>query len=68
MCVCVCVCVCTYVYIFTGSSVTIGDMETLGSKWCSLDWSFVEKTGDEGTSQACVRGSLLFLSRSISKS
>ena len=31
--------------------MSIADIETLGSKWCSLDWSFVEKTGDEGTSQ-----------------
>jgi hypothetical protein len=67
VCVCVCVCVCAHtalthithspthmcihVYICTGSSVSIADLETLGSKWCSLDWSFVEKTGDEGTSQ-----------------
>jgi hypothetical protein len=79
LCVCVCACVRVYVCAHTlythtlhthtpGSSVSIADLETLGSKWCSLDWSFVEKTGDEGTSQACVSRHLLFLTRSISRS
>jgi len=34
-----------------GSSVTVEDFVTTGSKWCSLDWSFVSKTGDMGSKQ-----------------
>ena len=28
------------------ASVSLADFEALGSKWCALDWSFVEQTGD----------------------
>ena len=34
-----------------GSAVTIEDFATEGRKWCSLAWSFVEKTGDAGSTE-----------------